>query len=174
MHSLNKRIQREPPPSRFNWVGYFFGQKSFLVTDRRILSESAMPSTTKHIENPQYLHLEIFGKWTQENVRQLISLLSSHLSTEHEGRVLIDTREQDRTTSTLADYNEAREIAANILGRSMRVAILAKLTHDQRALFFETVARNRGAELRVFNTLQRAVLWLMEDKKSHSGNTDTT
>lgn len=131
-----------------------------------------MPFNIKHIEKPRYLHLELSSMWSQDDSRQIISQISSRLSPGHNGRVLIDAREQFHAMSTLAVYNEARELATKLLGNKIRVAILASRDIDQPSRFFETVARNRGIDLRVFNALNEAVDWLMGETATIPSDAD--
>ena len=120
-----------------------------------------MSLSVTHVENLNYLLIEITGKWSHDDGQKIVSEISTYLSPRHKGRVLIDTRAQERNTSTLSTYNEAKDIAANLLGYRIRVAILSTPKIDHLGVFLETVARNRGIDLMVFQVKHKARRWLM-------------
>jgi stage II sporulation SpoAA-like protein len=78
-------------------------------------------------------------------------------------RILIDDRKVKYTASIIALYELARYYdQIRVPDKIQRVAVLASPDYKESNEFFETTARNRGVDLRVFQQREQAEAWLLE------------
>lgn len=77
-------------------------------------------------------------------------------------KVLIDARELDGRLGVLDSYLLVTEVFQNIRGKGIRkAAIVDEQINTLREWFLETVARNRGFNIRIFNDKEKALDWLV-------------
>lgn len=76
--------------------------------------------------------------------------------------LLVDGREANIGPLTMADNYEFSATHGTVLGglRSVRIAVVVAPEHVADSVFSETVARNRGTDLRVFVEPEAARMWL--------------
>ena len=105
----------------------------------------AKASGTRSAENAQRFLLEVHEAWTRRNCKAL--LLEMNLS--------------GPSLSVLAIYSLIAERAPHAFGLKRIAYVEAGSGHDPaQARFAETVARNRGVNVRLFPTVEAAAGWL--------------
>jgi len=89
-------------------------------------------------------------------------------------RLLIDVRSMSGSLDTLETYDVAgRELPRQrAVRRVLRSAILDRPENIERIRFFETVAVNRGLNVRVFADEAPAVEWLLADPSAAASPRD--
>jgi hypothetical protein len=83
-------------------------------------------------------------------------------------KILLDKRNLPISLNTSEYFQCATEIAENFRGLMLAIVIDPPLTDSQR--FEETVARNRGASIRLFNAIEEAYEWLGVKPANHPDN----
>lgn len=115
------------------------------------------------VDNPDYLHIEVTGVWSRETARQLLDDFAAMVLESGHVKVLADTREQVVESSVGLEYRLAEYFASLFEGKNYRIANLVK-EGDPFAAFFETVAVNRGVDMRTFSGEQEAREWLLGER----------
>ena len=91
----------------------------------------------------------------------LLSALVSTAETAGVQQVLIDTREAEVRLSTINLYELGVAVASQPTLARNRTALLVPHGKKSNAAFFETVTRNRGANLKAFADFETAIGWLI-------------
>ena len=113
-----------------------------------------------------YLQVIFDGHFIRGDIDNMWKELHAYLSQSEHKLVLVE--EAPTATADILDtmeiYAIAKFFARSSLGRKIRVALLYNENVSQETLkqahFGETVARNRGFRLRVFNQKDEAKKWL--------------
>ena len=98
----------------------------------------------------------------EESRRQVAALLLDRSAS----RILVDGRESDIATLSIADAYEFHSTHDITLPgvRRLRIAVVVAPQHLEQSFFAETVARNRGIELRLLLSVDDACNWLADGK----------
>ena len=80
----------------------------------------------------------------------------------HVARMVMDIRELVGEFETMTRYWLGTSFADAFAGRPVRTAVVGNTKQVDTRPFFETVATNRGANVKVFTDFDAAVEWLME------------
>ncbi len=80
-------------------------------------------------------------------------------------RLLLDARGQNPVPTTMDRFGVAKHIACLSWSRALKIAIVEPKEQQDSGRFTETVARNRGALLRVFTDYDEAVDWLCSHRQ---------
>ena len=125
-----------------------------------------MPYALSFSENNHYLHIGFTGDFRPGDVKALWAEIHAYLNLHPQNRILVE--EQPGATGrleTLEVYEAAAYLAHTSLSRALRIALLyqAGVTRDtlRQAQFGETVAVNRGLNLKVFHAREVAEQWLL-------------
>ena len=121
-------------------------------------------------EKSGYLHVKVTGANTKENVLRYVSEIQAACIEKQRNKVLIEENLIGPSLGTLNifDITSTKGEEAARLGFKLAYVDINK-QHDMDVLQFgEVVARNRGLEIRVFQTVSEAELWLVEP--SHTDN----
>ena len=115
-------------------------------------------------EKAGYLYVHVLGERTQDAVISLTRELSQKAIERGFTRILVDVRELKGWLQVMeSNYIVTTEFPKFRGSGLKRAAILDREPAEpQRWSFFETVAQNRGFELRVFTELDLARQWLLE------------
>jgi len=120
-----------------------------------------MPTNIKVIQTQDFIRAEPDGTLDLTASCNLLKDLVTELDTAGKYHVLIDTRGADVRLSTNDIFELGVAVAADTLARQNKVALLVPPEEKVDADFFETVSRNRGANLRTFTDFERAITWLI-------------
>ncbi len=107
-----------------------------------------------------YLYLNISGEFEINQFLDLPGLMKIECEKEKVFKVLVNGFNIIGTNLSIIDRFSLGEKIAQILHHSIKVAILWPDKHNNK--FAETVAVNRGANLRVFGKETEAKKWLLD------------
>jgi hypothetical protein len=108
-------------------------------------------------EGPGFVRITVSGPGSITRLRQLLRRIVAESASRRISRVLVDGRALPAPIST-ADKYDIGVAAGDALRGKVKLAVLgapANIDH-----FFETVARNRGADVMAFTDESAAVDWL--------------
>ena len=103
------------------------------------------------------VRLTVGGPYSRAHLTRLLHRIVTETAAHGIPRALVDARSVALNLSTIARYEIGVQIA-DAIGRGIRVAMLLVPAVVDR--FAETVARNRGATVRVFTDEAAALQWL--------------
>ena len=119
-----------------------------------------MPSEESRFEVSEddgCVRLVVRGQFSRALFTQLLQRVIEETTARRNPRALIDGRDVPLSMSTITRYEIGVQLADSI-GGGVRLAVL--LLPEAVDGFAETVARNRGATVRVFTDEAAALLWL--------------
>ena len=111
-------------------------------------------------ENPGYLQVRLQRSPIPARLDRLLRRTVAESEARGFRRVLVDATALTDPLPTADQYQMGVETARALDGR-IKLAIVGQPEHADP--FFETVARNRGANLRVFADEVDAVVWLLRN-----------
>lgn len=120
-----------------------------------------MPERVAVREDLQIIQIDSYGEVTARDMRESLQEVVRLHEKHGLDRVLIEASHETSLPSTVPLYGLGAELSASV--GDVRFAIVAcpKLRGDQA--FLENVARNRGAKIRVFDSEEEAVAWLISE-----------
>jgi hypothetical protein len=108
-----------------------------------------------------YLVARASGMRTLANVKAMTQEIFEKVIANHLTKALIDVRELKGQLKILESYQLVTQVFDKLHGRGMtRAAILDRKISPTGEWFLETVARNRGYNLRIFSEHDEALQWL--------------
>ena len=110
------------------------------------------------VEEGPYLRVRATGTYAAERVRQLIERVAAEAGRRGARRVLLDAYDVIGGPSTMDRYAQGVEAARQF---KFRTACIVRREYVD--YFSETVARNRGANVRIFTDEPSACAWLVAD-----------
>jgi hypothetical protein len=120
-------------------------------------------------DRQQYIRVEISGKRTPGNeLEDIAPIWSEATQTCRERKInkLLAVLKLTGTMSIIASYNVVKFADRIGWSRELRVALVdLGGVPDRNNLFTETVAVNRGYQLKVFRDEQEALTWLISDQQ---------
>ena len=120
-----------------------------------------MPETVVVREDLQIIHVDSYGDVTIEDLESSLDAVLQIRRERGLTKVLVDASKETSLPSLMRIYDFGSNVAANLRGVRIAVAISP---HTQEDLsFMETVARNRGALVAVFVSVDAALAWLMSE-----------
>ncbi len=124
-----------------------------------------MPYSLSFTEHNHYLHIGFTGDFRPGDVKALWAEIRAYLNLHPQNRILVE--EQPGATGrldTLEVYETAAFLANTNLTHSIRIALLYQASVKKETLkqaqFGETVAVNRGLNMKVFYVREAAEQWL--------------
>ena len=125
-----------------------------------------MAFSTQYIDRDKYLEIKISGCPTYAEILEFWVSVVDHCQTTESRRLLIlaELDNELESFSTAENYQIASRLPQLGFPQKTRIAILYK--HDRffhTDKFGETVARNRGLNVLIFQDTENALLWLLED-----------
>jgi hypothetical protein len=125
-----------------------------------------MPTNIKIIHTQDFIRAKPDGALDFTASRNLLKDLVTGFDTAGKYHVLVDTRGADVRLSTTEIYELGVTVAAEPdLAGKKKFALLVPPEEKVNADFFETVSRNRGANLRVFTDFETAITWLIMEEQ---------
>lgn len=111
----------------------------------------------------EYLKLIVSGEQTLTvNKALVIEIIDSCI--EHQtGKVMVDIRRFKGQQGVIPDFELANFAVAKGLTVIKKAALIYNKDAHQSTTFFETVARNRGLNLRIFLNESDAEAWLLRE-----------
>ena len=115
-------------------------------------------------KKPDFLHVRVTGVRTRAAVVAMAKDILGACVQHQPPKVLVDVRELKGRGGTLDAY-EVPSVEFPKLKRPglLKKAVIVDVEEFKDSFrFFETVARNRGFNLRIFGDMHRAIEWLRE------------
>lgn len=120
-----------------------------------------MPMNIKIIQTEDFIRATPDGVLDLSASRDLLKQLVNEFDTAGKYHVLVDTRGADVRLSMVDIHELGVAIAAEPVLAREKIALLVPPEEKIDAGFFETVSRNRGADLRAFTDFETAITWLI-------------
>jgi hypothetical protein len=80
--------------------------------------------------------------------------------------VLVDTRQAESLLSVTEIYQLGKELASHSILRQSKICVLVPPRDVDKADFFETVAVNRGVQIKAFTNFEQAITWFVDLNES--------
>lgn len=113
----------------------------------------------EQIEHPDFLEIVCSGDHVLEDWEELIHLIDQKWQRGDKKAVLVDTLNLSFSIENMTRYHIGLRVAEK-LGPTAKIAALAPPEHLN--FFWETVAHNRGANVRAASDRDALVAWLSE------------
>ena len=109
-----------------------------------------------------FLHAEVTGIRSVDTIVDAARRIIEECSTAMTSKVLVDVRQLQGRLDTLEAYQIPAETFEDLRrpGVIKAAAIVDHPEYLDRGRFFETVAQNRGFNLRIFGDVDEAVQWI--------------
>ena len=119
----------------------------------------AAPYRFELVVHPAYLHATVYGAHTPENALRFLREVYEACLANRKDSVLLDMRLEGPTMGTSSIFSVVQERSGE--GRELRrIAYVDSDREPEKAKFAETVARNRGVNVRLFPSVEEARKWL--------------
>ncbi len=116
----------------------------------------------KQLENPDYLHLRITGKWDAETGPQMDDAIIEAFRNSSHNQAYLDMSTYIMETTIVSEFTQASYAADQLSDTRHQIAVLADKKYKETVEFFELAAKNRGANIRIFYNEKDAINWLNE------------
>jgi hypothetical protein len=121
-----------------------------------------MPDTVEILEDLEIIRVTCRGEVTEHDLMNDRRELSRIHRERGFTRVLVDAVQATSAPETFPLFEHGRELARQDAARSMRYAVAVSPEVARDVGFLETVSRNRGVNMRLFESTDRALAWLRE------------
>lgn len=120
----------------------------------------------------EFLQMTVEGTIALESSEQILRQIAQSCQHHDQHRVLVDaTQLPEKSLSVIDLYQLGSSLQAYGFGSEHRIAILCSPGEStQRGKFFELVAVNRGASVRVFQKREEALAWLPTEPPVNGSN----
>ena len=112
----------------------------------------------------EYLVLKITGDYNYWDLIRYPKIIRNHCLKERKFKVLVDTSKLLIGEMPIVEQFFLGEHVAEVLRDHIKLAIVWTGLYHSR--FFQSVATNRSALLRVFRSVKNAEIWLIHDKEN--------
>ena len=131
-----------------------------------------MPWETGYLKVPGVLSVRVWGEVTPSTWRHLLEESIKQARVRSCIRFLIDYRESDIKMSLVELFNRPAAYAELGMTRQARIALIFEDGYSDID-FIETVTQNRCYNVKVFNSPETALSWLMSKPRWNSGSCPT-
>lgn len=125
-----------------------------------------MPVNLKVINAQDFIKTTVTGTLDFAASKQTLLALVSFIKQPGEYDVLVDTRETESLLSITDHYKLGEALAYHPMLHQSKICLLVPTKDFDKAGFFETVAVNRGAQVKVFADFEQAMTWLVVRDKA--------
>ncbi len=128
----------------------------------------------KIVPKEHYLHVTVHGINTPETVLSYLSEVRDACLRHAFNKVLIEENLQGAGLGVVGIFEVATKASTNVSPAILQIAYVdVNPEHDPESMkFAETVASNRGVNVRVFSGFEAAEQWLVSEQSSNSANND--
>ena len=119
-----------------------------------------MPEKVTVSEDLEIIRIESWGDITAVDLKGSLEAVIKIRQERGLTKVLVDATGDTSLPSTLPVFEFGAELAGGV--RGMRFAIVANAKVREDLDFMETVVRNRGGQMKMFESTQDALAWLTE------------
>ena len=115
------------------------------------------------IKEPNYLLTNIKGNRTTKTIKEVTKEILEACIKYQYSKILIDIREfSNRIGNTMNIFDLAANDLPEIIEKKIQQAAIVDLEgFEEDEKFFETVAQNRGHNVKIFTDLNKAQEWLL-------------
>jgi len=114
-------------------------------------------------EKPPYLHAKVSGTHNEQNAHRFLVDVHEAWVERNYSAVLLEMNFSGPSLGVLSIFNVISDRAPHAVGLKRIAYVDGGSGHDaDQARFAETVARNRGVNVRLFGTVDDAECWLRE------------
>jgi hypothetical protein len=126
------------------------------------------------VERDGFVTAVFTGVRTPDSLVEAASRTTAFCNQQHISRLLIDVRGMSGALDTLETFEFAgHELPRReAVRRLLRSAILDRPENIERIRFFETVAVNRGLNVKIFADEDKAIEWLLADGSGAAATRD--
>lgn len=125
-----------------------------------------MPVDIKVIRTRDFIKSTSKGVLDLASSKQALVDIISEIKQPGEYEVLVDTREAESGLSVADIFELGITLANQFPLRRSKIGLLTPMSEADNAIFFETVARNRGVNIRAFTDFEQAITWLVMKQES--------
>jgi hypothetical protein len=119
-----------------------------------------MPETVSVRSDEGIVEVHSYGEVTEQDLRASLESVAAICRDCGLSRVLVDAREETSLPPTLSLFQFGADLLHTGVLRTARFAVLASEVTRKDQRFLETVTRNRGLEIRIFDSEDDAIAWL--------------
>jgi hypothetical protein len=120
-----------------------------------------MPEKVTIREDLQVIQIDSWGDVSMEDLKASFEEVLKISQERGLARVLVDATKQTSLPSTMPIFQFASDLARE--APELRFGVVRSPTLKEKTGFFETVVRNRGAQVNFFETAEDALAWLMDE-----------
>lgn len=120
-----------------------------------------MPVNLKVINTKDFIKTTVTGTLDFAASKQALLDILSLIKQPGEYDVLVDTREAESLLSIIDLHELGEALASHPILRHSRICLLVPAKDIEKAGFFETVAVNRGVQIKAFTSFEEAMTWLV-------------
>ena len=119
-----------------------------------------MPEVVTVREDPEIIEIRSYGEVCEQDLIASRERVADIIRERGIKKVLVDARKSTSLPSTYPLFLFGSSFAEKDVLRTMRLAAVVGEMTRKDMTFIETVARNRGVEVRVFDSMDDALAWL--------------
>ena len=119
-----------------------------------------MPEVVTVNETLGIIEVRSYGEVSEQDLARSREQVSDIMREQGIMKVLVDAREETSLPSTFPLFLFGSSFAQSDILRSMTLAAVVSEMTKKHLAFIETVARNRGVEIRIFDSMDAALAWL--------------
>ena len=123
-----------------------------------------MYSSYSFQKKKEFLVLKITGKYNYWDLIKYPKIIRNQCLKERTFKILVNVQDLEIRDMPVVEQFFLGEHIAEVLRDHIKVAIVWKGLYHSR--FFQSVATNRAAIMRVFRSVKNAEIWLVHDKES--------
>lgn len=120
-----------------------------------------MPETVRLREDLGIVEVRSYGRVTVEDLILSREAVAELCQTHAITRVLVDAREETLMPSTAALLEFGGSLSRLDSLRPVKQAVVVSLATQDDVRIIQAAAMNRGAQIRIFESLEKAMAWLM-------------
>ncbi len=117
-----------------------------------------MPETVTVLEDQKIIHVVSIGDITYDDLQETLAAVLKLQQERGINRVLVDATRQESFPDTMPVFEFGEAVPAALGDAKIAIAISPRTW--EAVQFFSTVARNRGANVEMFDTTDEALKWL--------------
>jgi hypothetical protein len=134
--------------------------------DKNIIVSGIDPANPNHqlelMVEAEYMAARAVGSRTRVVVTSLVIEIAKAAIENRRNKILIDVRNLEGWLGVFDSYFIVTKDFQRLRGKGIsKVAIIDRPLPKMREIFFETVSRNRGYNLRLFDNPEAALAWLL-------------
>ncbi len=117
-----------------------------------------MPEDVQIREDPQIIEVYSYGDITLDDLRSSLERIAHIYQNRGLCKVLVDATEETSLPSTLPLFQFGSELAESI--RHLKFAVVVTDNQREDMHFLRTVLFNRGGQMEIFDSEEKALNWL--------------